>query len=83
MVDAWRWLLAVLALTAAAWFTSTNTIEAYGAGPPYYSRTTNVDKWESPVGAIVAVDVVALVVVAVVLVPVRRRRGDQGKRGRS
>ena len=23
--------------------------EYYGAGPPYYGRTVNMDKWESPV----------------------------------
>ncbi len=22
--------------------------EAYGSGPPYYGRTTNMDKWDSP-----------------------------------
>lgn len=28
-------------------------VGAYGDGPPYYGRTTNMDKWESPVPALI------------------------------
>lgn len=35
--------------------------EAYGSGPPYYGRTTNMDKWTSPVGALITIDAVAAV----------------------
>jgi hypothetical protein len=31
--------------------------EAYGAGPPYYGRTTNMDKWQDPMGRLVVVNV--------------------------
>lgn len=44
-----RWMLAVLVLAAAAWITRSNLTEAFVAAPPYYSRTTNMDKWEDPV----------------------------------
>jgi hypothetical protein len=36
-------------ITALTVGTSIDTLaEAYGAGPPYYGMTTNMDKWESP-----------------------------------
>jgi hypothetical protein len=48
-------------LLAAAWFNYAVLTEAFGSGPPYYGRTTNMDKWTNPVPAIVAVDLVAVV----------------------
>jgi hypothetical protein len=42
------WFPALL-VTALSFGTSIDTLaEAYGAGPPYYGRTTNLDKWVSP-----------------------------------
>ncbi len=35
--------------------------EAYGHGPPYYGRTTNMDKWSSPLPFLGAIDAVVLV----------------------
>lgn len=37
-------------------------VGGYGDGPPYYSRTTNMDKWESPVPTLVVLDIVSIVV---------------------
>jgi len=37
-------------------------VGAYGNGPPYYGRTTNMDKWESPIPTLVILDVVSLAV---------------------
>jgi hypothetical protein len=74
-VAAWRWMFATLVLTAAAWVTVTRITEAFGAGPPYYSRTTNMDKWENPTPMLVAVDLTALVVVGMLLAA-RPRRGS-------
>ena len=34
--------------------------EAFGSGPPYYGRTTNMDKWTNPVPAILAIDLVCI-----------------------
>lgn len=73
MASAWRWIGAACALAIAAWFTSTSLTEAYGAGAPYYSRTTNMDKWESPIPVVIAVDVLALALVLLALLPLMRR----------
>jgi hypothetical protein len=35
-------------------------MEAYGAGAPYYSRTTNMDKWASPMPFVMIVLVTAI-----------------------
>lgn len=71
-----RWGLAILVLATAAWFTATNVTEAFGAGSPYYSRTTNMDKWEDPVPMLVVVDVVALLAVGLLLRPIFAQRAD-------
>lgn len=34
--------------------------ESYGNVPPYYGRTTNMDKWTSPWPVLVIIDVLAL-----------------------
>ena len=56
---------AVVVLALAAYLTATNLIEAYGSGPPYYGMTTNMDKWESPVGFLVGLNALALLFVVV------------------
>jgi len=35
-------------------------VGAYGSGPPYYDRTTNMDKWESPISGLVALDIASI-----------------------
>ncbi|BEU71625.1 hypothetical protein JK151_16540 (plasmid) [Ralstonia syzygii subsp. celebesensis] len=37
-------------------------IGAFGDGPPYYGRTTNMDKWENPIPKLVALDAVAVII---------------------
>lgn len=34
---------------------------AFGEGPPYFSRTTNMDKWENPIPVLLAVDFLTFV----------------------
>lgn len=42
-------LLAVASLVAFAIYVNIdNLIGAFGDGPPYYGRTTNMDKWANP-----------------------------------
>jgi hypothetical protein len=41
-----------------------NLNEAYGSGEPYYSRTTNMDKWTDPLPALATVDGAAVLLVA-------------------
>ena len=64
--------LAALVVLVAA-FNITNLIEAYGGGPPYYSRTTNMDKWTDPLPMLAVVDAATVVAVAVGLRLFRRR----------
>jgi len=58
---------AVVLLTGVAWLNVVNLAEAYGDGPPYYGRTTNMDKWSDPVPVLLLVDAVALTLVGVLL----------------
>jgi hypothetical protein len=46
--------------------------EAYGAGPPYYGRTTNMDKWSDPLPRLLVIDLGALALVGVVARRLRR-----------
>jgi hypothetical protein len=44
----------VLGLTIAIWVLTLTlctiaVVDAYGSGPPYFGRTTNMDKWTSPI----------------------------------
>lgn len=41
-------VLAAMVLAAATFVSYEALIEAYGSGPPYYSRTTNMEKWTDP-----------------------------------
>ena len=47
----------------AAYVTYDNIVGAFGSGPPYYSQTTNMDKWQNPVPYLVGFDLIVLVVV--------------------
>lgn len=44
------------------WINYSALIEAYGSGAPYFDRTTNMDKWESPVLMLVAIDIGILLI---------------------
>jgi hypothetical protein len=48
--------------------------EAFGSGPPYYSRTTNMDKWTNPLPMLATVDLAALALVACYLRLLKRKR---------
>jgi hypothetical protein len=57
-----------------AWYNVTCVEEAFGDGPPYYARTTNMDKWQDPRPLLVAIDVVAgTMIIAFALRAYRRR----------
>ena len=38
--------------------------EAFGAGPPYFSRTTNMDKWSDPTSFVVLLNLISLTLLA-------------------
>lgn len=46
----------------AAYVTYDNIVGAFGSGPPYYSQTTNMDKWQNPILYLVGLDFIVLVV---------------------
>ena len=56
-------LVSVGLLVFAAYVTYDNIVGAFGAGPPYYNQTTNMDKWQNPVPYLVGLDLIVLVVV--------------------
>ena len=59
------WLLLALVITVTALWTGCGIwTEAYGAGPPYYGRTTNMDKWTSPLPTLTALGVGAFILTA-------------------
>ncbi|KXU86189.1 hypothetical protein CI15_17040 [Paraburkholderia monticola] len=61
-----RFLAGVVLLALVVAVTVFNVInlnEAYGSGEPYYSRTTNMDKWTNPLPVLAVVDGVAVIVV--------------------
>lgn len=60
---AWAGRLACLALLAFVTYVNYDAlVGAFGSGPPYYGRSTNMDKWENPIPTLIVVDAVALVV---------------------
>lgn len=65
-------MVALVSLVVA--FNWINLSEAYGSGPPYYSRTTNMDKWTNPLPVLTAVDVLSLLIVALLALWIRRSR---------
>ena len=61
-------VVAALLLVAATAFVNFEALsEAYGAGPPYYSRTTNMDRWRDPLPELVVAELVVAVVAGVLL----------------
>lgn len=57
-------LISVGLLGFAAFVTYDNIAGTYGSGPPYYGRTTNMDKWQNPIPYLVILDSVVVVVAA-------------------
>lgn len=56
-------LLSVGLVSFAVFVTYDNIVGAFGSGPPYYSQTTNMDKWQNPVPYLIGLDLFVLVVV--------------------
>ncbi|QBI04864.1 hypothetical protein OU994_24695 [Pseudoduganella sp. SL102] len=68
-------MIAGLLVAGAAFVSYQALVEAYGPGPPYYSRTTNMDKWSDPLPEIVIADVIALAIAAALVRTGVRRLG--------
>ncbi len=54
-------------VAAAVWLNYSWLSEAYGSGPPYYGRTTNMDKWSSPLPLLAVADTVVVALLALLL----------------
>lgn len=58
---AWLSLLLVVLWCAFVAYVNVDAIVgAFGDGPPYYGRTTNMDKWENPIPMLIGIDLVTL-----------------------
>ena len=64
-------ILSGLAIAVLIWFNYASLIEAFGSGPPYYSRSTNMDKWSNPLPLLIPLDIIICTAVYLLL---RRRR---------
>ena len=54
-------------------FNAINLSEAFGNGPPYYGRTTNMDKWSNPLPVLAGVDALGVLAIAVYVYFLRRK----------
>lgn len=54
------WLIGVILLGFTLYINVVQLNEAFGSGPPYYSRTTNMDKWSNPVPYLALLDLIIL-----------------------
>lgn len=59
------------------WFNVDTLREHFGSGPPYFSRTTNMDKWTDPRPGLVMIDVPALLMTGVAIRLFTRRRAER------
>ncbi|HET7538538.1 MAG TPA: hypothetical protein VFK05_01655 [Polyangiaceae bacterium] len=73
---------AFVVLAVCALRTHATYLEYYGDGPPYYGRTTNMDKWESPMFDLALSNALGLSLIALAfylaLYAARRRAGSKG-----
>lgn len=54
------------------WQSAAVLSEAFGSGPPYYGRTTNMDKWQNPLPLLIPLDLLGAAA-AFALVRIARR----------
>ncbi len=70
----WRWIATLLVLIAGAIANCAIISEFYGGGPPYYSRTENMDKWSNPLPTLVALNLGLVLICALLFILGRKRR---------
>lgn len=71
-------VLALLLLAGAAFVNYEALTEAYGSGPPYYSRSTNMDKWRDPLPELIIADLLVSLAAGGLLWAGRRRLRSPG-----
>lgn len=65
-------VIATLFALICIWQSAAVLLESFGPGPPYYGRTTNMDKWQNPLPLLIPLDLLAAAVVFA-LVRIARR----------
>jgi len=70
--------VAVACMGAVVWLNMTILLEAFGSGPPYYGRTTNMDKWQNPIPWLAVIDFFVLLIMILVLLPVLQKMIQHG-----
>jgi hypothetical protein len=68
--------LLVGVVVACSWASFRVCEDAYGAGPPYYGLTTNMDKWEAPTAHLLRLNAGGLLLVALLSAAIYRARRD-------
>jgi multisubunit Na+/H+ antiporter MnhC subunit len=69
-------LVALGLVGLAAYINVQSLVEAYGSGPPYFGRTTNMDKWSSPLPALLMLDALVLLIAVVAILQFLRRKQE-------
>ncbi len=64
----------IVAYFFVGWINYTAIVEAYGNGAPYFGRTTNMDKWESPVLMLVMIDIGILLISGVAFLMYKKQK---------
>lgn len=69
-------LVALSLLGLAAYINVQSLVEAYGSGPPYFGRTTNMDKWTDPLPGLLMLDALVLLIALVAILQFLRRKQE-------
>ncbi len=54
--------IGILIVVACTYINYINLVEAFGSGPPYFDRTTNMDKWSNPIPFLVLLDIAVIII---------------------
>jgi len=55
-------IISILIVVACTYVNYINLVEAFGSGPPYFDRTTNMDKWSNPIPFLVLLDIAVIII---------------------
>jgi hypothetical protein len=61
-------------ISVCVWASTSVWDEAYGAGPPYFNRTTNMDKWQDPSAQLLRLNGIGLLIVTALAMAILRLR---------
>ncbi len=54
--------IGILIVVTCTYINYINLVEAFGSGPPYFDRTTNMDKWSNPIPFLVLLDIAVIII---------------------